>query len=47
MQLPRVDKVPALDIMSWNNSWGDDMFASEEMTAAMVEQLERRRSETV
>jgi hypothetical protein len=45
MQLPRVDKFLALDIMSWNNSWGDDVFAAKKMPPEWWTWLEKRRSE--
>jgi len=45
MELPRVDKFLALDIMSWNGSWGDDVFALEKMPPQWWTWLQKRRAE--
>jgi hypothetical protein len=45
LDLPRVHKFLALDIMSWNNSWGDDVFALEKMPPQWWTWLEKRRAE--
>lgn len=45
MELPRADKFLALDIMAWNKSWGDDVFALEKMPPQWVTWLQRRRAE--
>lgn len=42
--LPKVDKFLALDIMSWNNSWGDDVFALAKMPPQWWTWLQKRRS---
>ena len=45
MELPRADKFLALDIMAWNKSWGDDVFALEKMPPLWWTWLQRRRAE--
>lgn len=45
MDLPRADKFLALDIMAWNKSWGDDVFALEKMPPQWFMWLQRRRAE--
>jgi hypothetical protein len=45
LDLPRVHKFLALDIMSWNNSWGYDVFALEKMPPQWWTWLEKRRAE--
>ena len=45
MELPRADKFLALDIMAWNKSWGDDVFAFEKMPPQWSTWLQRRRAE--
>lgn len=43
--LPKADKFLALDIMSYNNSWKDDVFALEKMPPQWWTWLQKRRSE--
>jgi hypothetical protein len=45
MELPQADKFLALDIMAWNKSWGDDVFAFEKMPPQWSTWLQRRRAE--
>jgi hypothetical protein len=45
MELPRADKFLALDIMSWNNSWEDDVFALKKMPPQWWTWLQQRRTE--
>jgi hypothetical protein len=45
MDLPKADKFLALDIMSWNNSWGDDVFGLKKMPPQWWTWLQKRRSE--
>lgn len=43
--LPKADKFLALDIMSYNKSWKDDVFALEKMPPQWWTWLQKRRSE--
>jgi hypothetical protein len=45
LELPKADKFLALDIMSWNKSWGDDAFALAKMPPQWWIWLQKRRSE--
>ena len=43
--IPKADKFLALDIMSYNNSWRDDVFAEAKMPPEWYTWLEKRRAE--
>jgi len=47
LEIPKADKFLALDIMSWNKSWGDDVFAVEKMPPRWWTWLQNRRAEGV
>jgi len=45
MEVPKADKFLALDIMRWNQSWGDDVFALAKMPPQWFTWLQKRRAE--
>jgi hypothetical protein len=45
LDLPKADKFLALDIMAWNNSWGDDVFQLEKVHPQWWTWLQKRRLE--
>ena len=45
MDLPKAYKFLALDIMSWNKSWGDDVFALEKMPPEWWTWIQKRRAQ--
>ena len=47
LEIPKADKFLALDIMSWNKSWGDDVFAVEKMPPPWWTWLQNRRAEGI
>ena len=47
MEIPRADKFLALDIMSWNGSWEDDVFALRKMPPQWWAWLQKRRAQGI